>query len=328
MTEPPAPTPTEIRSARSRLEPWIRRTPVVQWNHPRFEQSAPGADVWLKLELFQHTGTFKARGALSVMLDMNEAQRERGVVAVSAGNHALAVAFASNKLGTDARVVMPRNADPTRVARCRSMGADVILMENVHAAFTECMRIAEAEDRVFVHPFEGAQIALGTATLGLEIVEQVADVEAVVVPVGGGGLCAGVAAAVRQLRPDCLVIGVEPAGADSMHRSFAAGEPRSIDSVQTIADSLGAPYAMPYSFSLCRRFVHQLVQVRDEDLVDGMRLLAEDLNLIAEPACAAATAAILGPAADLVRGKRTAAIACGSNIDAQRWSELVANGSA
>ena len=157
----------------------------------------------------------------------------------------MAVAYAAAALGTSAKVVMPKSANPFRVEGCRALGATVELVSDVHQAFARVKEIEATERRRLVHPFEGPKTALGTATLGLELVEQVEDLDAVIVPIGGGGLCAGVAAAVKLASPRTLVFGVEPEGADSMHRSFAAGSPQAIDAVRTIADSLGAPHAAP-----------------------------------------------------------------------------------
>src|SRR5262249_53464525 len=194
------------------------------------------------------------------MLTLPAAALARGVTAVSAGNHAIAVAYAAKTLGTTAKVVMMKTANPFRVERCRSYGADVVLAEDVHAAFDTVRRIERDEGRTFVHPFEGERTILGTATLGFEWCRQASDLDAIIVPMGGGGLAAGAACAVKQLRPDCQAFGVEPEGADSMHRSFAAGSPQAIERVATIADSLGAPYAAPYSFGICRRFLDELVK--------------------------------------------------------------------
>jgi threonine dehydratase len=259
------------------------------------------------------------------MLDLPHDAMVRGVTAVSAGNHAIAVAYAAGVLGTTAKVVMPKSASPFRVAKCRELGATVDLVEDVHRAFERVKEVEQQEGRTFVHPFEGPRTALGTATLGLELVEQVPDVEAVVVPIGGGGLCAGVAAAVKLAWPSCRVYGVEPEGADSMRRSFEAGTPQAIDAVRTIADSLGAPHAAPYSFGLCRRYVDELVLVSDDALRGAMRLLFASAKLAVEPAGAAATAALIGPLKDRLAGKRVALIVCGANIDAATFSRHLAD---
>ena len=323
------PTLEEIRLARERLDGLIIRTPVWRWDSERISLLAGReTELLLKLELFQRTGSFKPRGALTNVLSLDEEARARGVTGVSAGNHAIAVAYAAHLLGTSAAVVMPRSANPARVESCRRLGARVELVDDVAKAFERVHQIEREEGRFFVHPFDGRLTVTGTATLGHELCEQEPELDAVVVPIGGGGLCAGVATAVKAVRPECLVIGVEPEGADSMHRSFAAGEPRSIDAVRTIADSLGAPHAMPYSFELCRRYVDDLVLIDDDEMRRAMALLFHDAKLAVEPAGAAATAALIGPLREKLRGKRVALIVCGANIDVATFAEQVTAGEA
>lgn len=328
-TEEAAPTPAEIRSARASLGEAVQTTPVWPWRGPELRRrfGDPG-QVVLKLEALQVTGSFKPRGALLNLQRLDAAARARGVTAVSAGNHALAVAHAATVHGSTAKVVMPRSADPARIARCRRMGAEVVLVDDVHAAFQEVARIEAEEGRTFVHPFEGPTTTLGTATVGLELVEQAPDLDAVIVPIGGGGLCAGMAAAIKQLSPRTAVYGVEPTGADTMHRSFAAGRPMGIEAVRTIADSLGAPHAAPYSFALCRRFVDDLVLVDDDMLRGAMALLFQEVKLAVEPAGAAATAALLGPLARRLAGQRVGVIVCGANVDPRAFAEHVVAGQA
>lgn len=277
-------------------------------------------EVYGKLEFLQRTGTFKARGALAVLSKFDAAQKQRGITAVSAGNHAIAAAYAARSVGTSAKIVMIGSANPSRVAACREMGAEIVMVDDVHAAFSTAEAIQKEEGRQFVHPFEGPDIALGTGTLGLEIHEQCDKFDAVVVTIGGGGLIGGVSNALKQLRPDCQVIGVEPEGANSMHRSFAAGKAQEIDSVATIADSLGAPFALPYSFSLCQKNVDELCLVSDEQIRRAMGLLFRRMKIAVEPACAAGTAALLGPLRDQLRGKRVVLVFCGSNIDWQTFA--------
>jgi threonine dehydratase len=324
--DPRPPTLAEIRSAKERFGKLIAQTPVWPWRGNQIDR-ALGAEtsVFLKLELFQFAGTFKPRGALTVMLSLPRAVLDRGVTAVSAGNHAMAVAYAAKALGTTAKVVMPKNANPARVAGCKEYGAEVELVDNVHQAFDRVHQIEAQEGRTFVHPFEGPLTATGTATLGLELCAQVPELDAVIIPIGGGGLCAGVSTAVKLLQPRCRVFGVEPEGADTMRRSFASGKPEAIDKVRTIADSLGAPYALPYSFALCRRFVDELVLVSDAELRRAMRLLFQDAKLAVEPAGAASTAALCGPLRERLRGKRIGAIVCGTNIDPAGFSAYLAD---
>ena len=318
------PSLSEIEAARERLGDLVRETPVWNWQSPALEAIVGDTEVHLKLELLQYGGTFKPRGALTNMLALDQDTLARGVAAVSAGNHAMATAHAARALHTTAKVVMPANAAPFRVAACRKLGAEVVLMPDVHQAFAETQRIEREEGRTFIHPFDGELTTLGTATLGLEFARQVSDLDAVVIPIGGGGLIAGVACAFKQVQPSCRVIGVEPAGADSMHRSWAAGEPQSIDSVRTIADSLGAPYAKPYSFAMCREFTDQLVMIDDDQIRLAMRLLFEDMKLAVEPAGAATTAALCGPLREQLAGKRVGLIVCGANTGPETFYQQTA----
>jgi threonine dehydratase len=323
------PTLEAIRATRERLGTRVATTPVRLWDDDALRRVlGANTQVFLKEELFQRTGSFKVRGALSVMLDLGRDALARGVTAVSAGNHAIAVAYAAATLGTTAKVAMPRSANPFRVRRCCELGATVELLDDVHQAFDRVREIERTEGRTFVHPFEGPKTALGTATLGLELIEQVQGLDAVIVPVGGGGLCAGVSAAVKLASPRTQVYGVEPEGADSMHRSFAAGSAQAIDAVRTIADSLGAPHAAPYSFALCRRYVDALVLVSDDELRRAMHLLFASAKLAVEPAGAAATAALCGPLLERLRGRRVGVIVCGANIDHATFAAQVAAGAA
>lgn len=302
----------DVRQLRNRLSRWLVRTPMVRC--PALEHET-GGEVFAKLEFLQQTSTFKPRGALAVILSLDQQQLRAGVTAVSAGNHAIATAFAAKQAGTSAKVVMLRAASPLRVARCRDYGADVVLADDVHSAFELAAEIQQNEGRYLVHPFEGPLTTLGTATVGLEICEDVPDFDNLLVPIGGGGLCSGIASVAKQLNPAGAVFGIEPEGADSMRRSFEAGSPQRLDHVDTIADSLGAPFALPHSFSLCRDNVDKLVQVSDDELRAAMRFLFEHMKVVVEAACAASTAALLGPLAELVRGRKSVILLCGSNID-------------
>jgi threonine dehydratase len=324
MTEPLAvPGLEEIEATARAIAPWIVTTPIHRWRGLALERAAPGLELVLKLELFQIGGSFKPRGALAVMLGLGEEERARGVVAVSAGNHAIATAYAARALGSSAKVVMMASADPLRIERCRQLGAEVILEADVHAAFARVEAIRESEGRSFVHPFEGPRTALGTATCGLEMARQAPELDVVLIPIGGGGLAAGMSTAFKQVQPRCRVIGIEPTGADSMHRSFAAGEPVAIERVDTIADSLGAPFALPYSFGLCRAHIDELVLIGDDDMRRAMRLLLDDLRLAVEPAGAAATAAAIGPLRGRLDGLRVGAIVCGATIDLATFAALI-----
>lgn len=310
----------EIRALAERLEGKIVDTPMIRC--AGIEAAIGGnTRVFAKLEFLQRTGTFKARGALATLFSLSEEQLSSGVTAVSAGNHAIATAFAAQTTGATAKVVMIRAANPSRIEACRSYGAEVVLADDVHKAFEIAEQIQRDERRYFVHPFEGPQVAMGTGSLGLEICEQCEEFDAVIVPVGGGGLIGGVANAVKRLRPDCDVIGVEPEGADTMHRSLAVGKPQGIDRVTTIADSLGAPFALPYSFGLCQLHVDRMAMVDDAALRTTMGFLFREMKIAVEPACAASTAALIGPLRQELAGKRVMLVMCGSNIDWATFEE-------
>jgi threonine dehydratase len=309
----------EIRAVRDSLSGQTLCTPILRC--PAIEDElGGGTQVTAKLEFLQRTGTFKARGALATLQSLSEQELQNGVTAVSAGNHAIATAFAAQAVGTTAKVVMIPSANPARVAACKAYGAEVVMADDVHTAFDVAKSIRDEEGRFFVHPFEGPLIALGTGTVALEICEQIEDFDAIVIPIGGGGLIGGMSNVVKRLRPDVEVIGVEPEGADAMHRSFASGEPETLDEVRTIADSLGAPFAMPYSFGLARSNVDRLTKIDDDQLRRTMGFLFESMSIAVEPACAATTAALLGPLRSSLRGKRVVLLMCGSNIDWETFS--------
>ena len=315
-----------IRANRVRLGDLVVTTPIRLLADDALA-AAVGAStrVWLKEELFQRTGSFKPRGALSVMLDLDAAALSRGVTGVSAGNHAISLGYCARRLGTTAKVVMPKNANPFRVQMCRELGVAVELVDNVHDAFTRVKEIEATEGRTFVHPYEGPKTALGTASVGLEFIDQVraagTSLDAVIVAAGGGGLTAGVACAVKQMSPATAVYVVEPEGADTLSRSFKAGSPQSIDAVRTIADSLGAPRCEAYSYALNRRFVDEVVLVNDEQIREAMRLLFRAAKLAVEPAGAAALAALMYPLRVRLDGMRVGIVVCGANIDPEAFAK-------
>jgi len=320
----PGLTLADIRAARVLLGDRILRTPVTPLQGPAVDAALPpGTRAVLKLELFQHTGSFKARGALVNTLSLGEPERGRGICAISAGNHAIAAAWAARAVGTSAKIVMKGGANPFRVAECRRHGGEIVFEPDFHAAFRRVEEIRENEGRTLVHPFEGLLTAQGTGTLGLEFIEQVPDLEAVIVPVGGGGLAAGLATAIRLAKPGCRIFGVEPFGADTMFRSFQVGSPQSIEKIDTIADSLGSPYAKPVSFALCRASLEEIVRIEDAEMIAAMRFLAAHARLAVEPAGAAATAALLGPLRERLAGLRVGLVVCGSNISADAYANLI-----
>lgn len=309
-----APDLDDVARLRATLEGDIVTTPMIRCAGIE-DALDDGTTVFGKLEFLQRTGTFKARGALTAIKSLQPRDRASGVTAVSAGNHAIAVAYAARACGTSAKVVMIAGANPTRIEACRSYGAEIVMADDAHSAFERVEQIREQDGRFLVHPFEGEAVARGTGTLGLEICEQCPDADAVVVAIGGGGLIGGIANVVKQRYPGCQVIGVEAEGADSMNRSLRAGQPVALERVDTIADSLGAPFALPYSYALCESFVDRIVLISDNDMRRAMGRLFTEMRIAVEPACAASTAALYGPLRQSLAGKRIVLVFCGSNID-------------
>lgn len=304
----------------------VVRTPSVPLTSSALEKALGGARVFLKLECFQHTGTFKARGALSVARSIPDVDRPSGVTAASAGNHAIATAWAARKSGLSAKVVMQSTANPFRIALAKAEGADVILKPPGAETFGEAERLVQEEKRTFIHPFEGPHTALGTAGVAIEFLKDVPNLDAIVVAVGGGGLIGGIAAAVKAIKPDCAAYGVEPIGANSMSKSLEAGRPVTLEKVDTIADSLAPPMALPLVHALSERYVDDIVCVSDDAICAGLATMQEEAKLAVEPAAAAPLAASLTALRSKLAGKTIGLVVCGANIDGATFASYLERG--
>lgn len=278
-----------------------------------------GPDVFLKAELFQRTGSFKPRGMLNKLASLTEDEKSRGIVTWSAGNAAQGAAFAARENGVACRVFMWATANPVKVAAARGYGAEVDLEAASPAeAHDRLLAHVERTGQVFVHPFDDPVLQAGHGTLGLEIVEDVPDVDTIVVPVGGGGLIAGVASAV-----DCRVVGVEPEGAPSLSAALSAGAPVRIEPL-SIADGLNAPFTGSGTLSVCRERVDEVVLVSDYEIAEAMRFLYMRAKLACEPAGAAAVAALLAGKVQVEPGARVVAVVSGGNADPQIAAGILA----
>ena len=302
----------DIERAADVISGRLHRTPLVS-------SRSLGAHVFLKAELFQKTGSFKPRGMLNKVASLTEDERARGIVTWSAGNAAQGAAFAAAEAGIPCTVFMWSTANPIKVAATRGYGAEVDLTSGDPVeAHERLLAYVEETGRTFVHPFDDPVLQAGHGTLGLEIVEDVPDVAAVVVPVGGGGLIAGVASAVA-----CRVIGVEPEGAPSLSAAIAAGEPVRIEP-STIADGLNAPFTGQSTLDICRERVDEVVLLTDDEIEEGMRFLYSRAKLACEPAGAAAVAAILAGKVALEDGP-TVAVVSGGNADPKTVAGILAS---
>ncbi|HBQ36461.1 MAG TPA: amino acid dehydratase [Rhodobacteraceae bacterium] len=318
-------TLANIKSAQAQIKDSIIRTPMLELRQSGLKELLPkNCSATIKLELFQNAGSFKARGNLLSINALSQEQRRIGVTAASGGNHALALAWAAKAAGTTAKIAVPKTTDKLRLNGCKALGAKLVLCDDIHAAFENMQEISNTEGRTIIHPFEGFNMSLGAATCAAEMLNDAPDLEVVILPVGGGGLISGMAAAFKLLKPDIEVFGVEPFGADSMFQSFRAGSPQSINKVETIADSLGSPTALPFSYALARANVADIVRVSDYQLRACMSLMNIGLKLMVEPACAASLAGAIGPLKSYCEGKNIGLLACGSNISRARFMQIIA----
>lgn len=321
------PTLNDIAACAERIAPYVRQTPTFHWSGDTVaNRLGPDTKMHLKLELFQRTGTFKARGAINNILALTEEQRALGITAMSAGNHAIAAAYAAKCIGIKAKVVMQASANPARVAAAESLGAEIIMAKDGPTGFAMVDEIVKREGRIFIHPFEGIKVTEATATCGMELHEAVADLDAVVIPIGAGGLCSGIGTITKLLKPSCKVYAVEPEGAAVMKASLEAGSAQHITGFSTIADSLAPPMTTPYCFEMVRRSLDELVLVSDDEIAAACAILFDHMKLAVEPAGAVSTAACFGPLKEKLKGKKVAAIVCGSNIDAEGLSKIVVRG--
>jgi threonine dehydratase len=306
----------EIRAAAERIRRRVNRTPILT-SRTLGERAA--VSLALKCESFQKTGSFKPRGALNKVLSLAEAERARGLVTVSAGNHAQAVAWAARQVGAPCVVVMPSGAPRSKLEAVRGYGAEVILHEDRATLFDRLHEVRDARGMTFVHPFDDPVGLAGAGTVGLEIIEDLPGVDAVVVPAGGGGLLAGVASAIRQLAPLARVVAVELEAGPGFGPALAAGKPVPVPRpAGTLADGLTPPFVGAIPLAIARECVDAIVTVTEEEIMDAMRLLVTRAKLYVEGAGAAATAAVLAGKIGATPGSSVVAIVSGGNIDAER----------
>lgn len=317
-------TLSEIVAARSRLNGSIALTPCPESD---VLSEMTGARIFCKQEFLQRTGSFKERGARNALSQLSPDQASRGVIAASAGNHALGLSRHGKLLGIPVTVVMPRFAPLVKVARCRQFGASVVLHgDTFDEARQEAGRLAEERQLAYIHPFDDPRVIAGQGTLGFEILEQVPDADVVLLPVGGGGLLAGMATVLHALKPDLQIIGVEPANAACFAAGLAAGEPVRVSTAYTIADGLAVAEAGTLPLQIAKPLVHRMVQVQEESLALAMLRLAEIEKCIIEGAGAAGLAAMLGGQLPELAGRKVVLLLTGGNIDPLSHSRVIERG--
>lgn len=304
-------TLAEFRAAEARIKGLVRRTPMIR--------SAPvtgGPDVMLKLECLQITGSFKPRGAVNTLKSLPEAAIRKGIITASGGNHGKAVAYAGWIAKTRAVVYLPRTAPAEKAATVKAFGAEPILFGEVwDESNAEAIRHAEREGLTYIHPFKDESVMHGQGTLGLEVIDDMPDVEVILAAIGGGGFIAGVAAAVKAAKPDVRIIGIEPAGAPTLHDSLKAGRLVTLDKIETKAGTLAPRRSEQINLDLIGKHVERIVLVTDDHMREAARWLWKELGIAAELSGAASVAALLAGKLDLKKGTRVCAVICGAGTD-------------
>ena len=313
-----------IDRAREVLQGKIVNTPTLELNEDDLREILPdNSEVSIKLELFQQTGSFKARGVAIGLETLEKDKKAQGIVTVTGGNHGIATAWGASQYGISAKIIMPKTADPFRIDKCKNLGAEVILAENVDDAFRRLDEIEKEENRFVLHPFNQENMIIGSATCCAEILDQMGDIDILIIPIGGGGLIGGMAHYLDQINSSVELLGVEPVGADSFTKSLEKKSAVRINKVDTIADSLGAPMAMEFSFNIAKKRVSQVEKVTDDEIRNAMITMRDRLGFIVEPACATSLAGLQERYKKKCEGKKVGIIACGSNISFDRYNEIL-----
>lgn len=299
----------------------IRKTDVI-----KAQRICPDADVYLKTENLQITGSFKVRGAYYKMSQLREEERKHGVIACSAGNHAQGVALAAQKNGIKAVICLPDGAPISKVEATKRYGAEVCLVPGVYDdAYNRALKLRDEKGYTFIHPFNDESVIAGQGTIGLELFDQLPDLDAVVVPIGGGGLIAGIAFTMKNLNPNVKIYGVQAAGAPSMLRSITDGEMEELDDVSTIADGIAVKKPGDLTFSLCQQYVDEIVTVSDDEISAAILALMEQQKLVTEGAGAVSVAAVMFNKIP-VKGKKAACLLSGGNVDVTILSRVIERG--
>lgn len=301
---------TLIKEAQQRIQPFVKRTPL---EHNESLSKYLGTNVWVKMELFQKTGAFKVRGAFNKMLSLSEEERKRGVVAISGGNHAQAVAYASSVLNVEAVVLMPESTPQNYLDATKNYGAKIDLQPNINAAFAK-IKSYEAEGKIFIHPFDDPLVMAGQGTLGLEIMEDLPEATDVFISIGGGGFSGGVSTAIKAVNPEVKIWGVETIGADAMTQAIEAGHPVELPAITSIAKTLGAPSVSDRTLALTLKNLEKVMLVSDKEALIALEFILERLKVLTEPAASCTLAAALKLKDQFTSKNNLVLILCGGNL--------------
>ena len=279
-------------------------------------------DIFFKLELMQKTGSFKSRGAINKVLQLSEEERSRGVVAISAGNHAQATSWACSQFGIKSKIIMPHTASQSKIDATESYGGEVILTKE--KMMDTCQKLIDEENLSFVHPFDDLDILMGQGTVALEVINEIKNLDYAFVSIGGGGLIAGMACVLKQINPKIKIIGVEPINSNVMTNSIKSGKPEIFDTInnKTIADTLAAPFAGKITFEYVKEYVDDIINVSENEMIESLRMMIERLKIVPEPSASACFVPIVFNKLNVPSKSKCLVVVCGGNIDLKRIKSL------
>ncbi len=313
------PSIDDFNNTLSDINKYIHKTPIVSSSSLN---KIYNTNIFFKLELFQKTGSFKTRGAINKLLKLSDLERDKGVITISAGNHAQAISWACSQFNIKSKIVMPFDASPSKVEATKSYGGEVILTKN--NMMDECNDIKEKEGLTFVHPFDDIDIILGQGTIGVEIIEKLNNIDYAFISIGGGGLISGIACVLKSINPKIKIIGVEPINSNVMTKSILSNKPETFDTNinKTLADGLAAPFAGNLTFEFVKKYVDDIINVSENEMIESIRVIIERLKVIPEAAASACFVPILKNKLSIKKNTNSIIVLCGGNIDLDKLKKL------
>jgi len=313
------PSIDDFNNTLSDINKYIHKTPIVSSSSLN---KIYNTNIFFKLELFQKTGSFKTRGAINKLLKLSDLERDKGVITISAGNHAQAISWACSQFNIKSKIVMPFDASPSKVEATKSYGGEVILTKN--NMMDECNDIKEKEGLTFIHPFDDIDIILGQGTIGVEIIEKLNNIDYAFISIGGGGLISGIACVLKSINPKIKIIGIEPINSNVMTKSISSNKPETFDTNinKTLADGLAAPFAGNLTFKFVKKYVDEIINVSENEMIESMRVIIERLKVIPEAAASACFVPILKNKLSIKKNTNSIIVLCGGNIDLDKLKKL------
>ena len=313
------PSIDDFNNVLSDINKYIHKTPIVSSSSLN---KIYNSNIFFKLELFQKTGSFKTRGAINKLLKLSDIERDKGIITISAGNHAQAISWACSQFNIKSKIVMPFDASPSKVEATKSYGGEVILTKN--SMMDKCNDIKEREGLTFIHPFDDIDIILGQGTIGVEIIEKLNNIDYAFISIGGGGLISGIACVLKSINPKIKIIGVEPINSNVMTKSILSNKPEIFDTNinKTLADGLAAPFAGNLTFEFVKKYVDEIINVSENEMIESIRVIIERLKVIPEAAASACFVPILKNKISVQKNTNSIIVLCGGNIDLDKLKKL------